>query len=119
MTADLTTAPQTFDSLDPATGQVLARHPVRTAADVQRAVAQAREAALWWRAQGWDGRRRHLRAWKGVLARGIAELADLVHRENGKPHADAVLRWPSPSTTSRGPRSTPRRCSAAGACPRG
>ena len=91
MTADLTTAPQTFDSLDPATGQVLAQHPVHTAADVQRAVAQAREAALWWRAQGWDGRRRHLRAWKGVLARGIAELADLVHRENGKPHADAVL----------------------------
>jgi aldehyde dehydrogenase (NAD+) len=55
------------------------------------AVARAREAEAWWQAQGPDGRRTHLRAWKGVIARRIHELADLVHKENGKPHADAVL----------------------------
>ncbi len=34
---------------------------------------------------------RHLTAWKGVIARRMHELADLMHRENGKPHADAIL----------------------------
>jgi len=82
---------RSFDSLDPSSGQVLASHPVHSAEQVEQAVTRAREAALWWQAQGWEGRRRHLRAWKGVIARGIHELADLVHRENGKPHADAVL----------------------------
>ena len=82
---------ETFDSLDPSNGQLLASHPVHSAQDVDQAVARAREASLWWQAQGWQGRRTHLRAWKGVLARRIHELADLVHRENGKPHADAII----------------------------
>ena len=80
-----------FDSLDPATGQVLATWPRRSAAEVEQTVLRAREASAWWQAQGPEARRRHLRAWKGVLARRLHELADLVHRENGKPHADAVL----------------------------
>ena len=90
---DETTAPGTdvFASHDPGNGQVLATYPVQSPEEVRAAVARAREAALWWQAQGWDGRRRHLRAWKGVLARRVHELADLVHRENGKPHADAIL----------------------------
>ncbi len=81
----------TFDSLDPGSGQVVGTFPVHDAQAVQAAVDRAREAALWWQAQGWQGRRGHLRAWKGEIARRIPELADLVHRENGKPHADAVL----------------------------
>ncbi len=82
---------ETFDSLDPSNGQVLASYPVHSADDVRAAVARAREAEAWWQAQGFEGRRTHLRAWKGVIARRIHELADLVHRENGKPHADAIL----------------------------
>jgi len=84
-------AVETFDSLDPANGDVLGTYPVHGAADVEAAVDRAREAALWWRAQGFDGRRTHLDAWKAVIARRIHELAELVHRENGKPHDDAVL----------------------------
>jgi aldehyde dehydrogenase (NAD+) len=84
-------AAETFDSLDPSTGQVLASHPVHDPEAVRQAVDRAREAALWWQAQGWSGRRDHLRAWKGVIARRLPELAELVHRENGKPRADAVL----------------------------
>src|SRR5919199_6233801 len=82
---------ESFDSLDPANGEVLATYPVHGPSEVRAAVERARAASLWWQAQGWDGRRAHLTAWKGVLARRIHELADLVHRENGKPHADAVL----------------------------
>ena len=88
---DLPRGAASFDSLDPGTGQVLASYPVQGAEEVRAAVARAREAARWWQAQGWDGRRHHLRAWKGVIARRVHELADLVHRENGKPHADAIL----------------------------
>jgi len=84
-------AVETFESLDPSNGQVLATHPVHQAEQVEQTVVRARAAAAWWQAQGPEGRRRHLKAWKGVLARRIHELADLVHRENGKPHPDALL----------------------------
>ena len=80
-----------FDSVDPGTGAVLSSWPQHDAAAVEAAVLRGREAAQWWQAQGWAGRRAHLSAWKGQIARRIHELADLVHDENGKPHADAVL----------------------------
>ena len=82
---------ETFESNDPATGEVVGTWPVQGKEAVVAAVGRARAASQWWGAQGFDGRRRHLKAWKGVLARSIHELADLVHRENGKPHADAML----------------------------
>ena len=85
------TAAERFESLDPGNGQRLGTYPVQGASEVGDAVARAREAALWWQGQGWAGRRQHLRAWKGVLARRMHELADLMHKENGKPHPDALL----------------------------
>ena len=90
-TAPATTAGDTFDSLDPSSGAVVATFPVHSAADVEAAVARAKEAAAWWRGLGWDGRRKRLDAWKGLLARRAPELAELVHRENGKPLSDAGL----------------------------
>lgn len=51
-----------FESLDPADGSPLGSYPVHGEAEVGQAVARAREAAAWWRAQGPAGRRRHLRA---------------------------------------------------------
>ncbi|RFU21230.1 aldehyde dehydrogenase family protein [Geodermatophilus marinus] len=81
----------TLESTDPATGEVVGRFPVADAAAVGAAVDRARTAAQAWAALGYDGRRRRLAAWRGHLARHLDELADLVHRENGKPHEDAVL----------------------------
>jgi acyl-CoA reductase-like NAD-dependent aldehyde dehydrogenase len=80
-----------FDSLHPATGEVVGSHPVHTAGEVQAAVARAREAATWWAAQGPAGRRKVLEQWKGVLTRRAPQLADVMHRETGKPHSDAML----------------------------
>jgi acyl-CoA reductase-like NAD-dependent aldehyde dehydrogenase len=80
-----------FDSLDPATGEVLAGYPVADQAAVDAAVSRAREAALWWAELGFDGRRSRLAAWRRMLARRAEELAHLMTRENGKPKADAVL----------------------------
>ena len=81
----------TFESLSPATGDVVGTHPVHTEADVRAAVARAREAAAWWSALSYDERDRHLSTWKGVVTRRLAQLADLMHQETGKPHGDALL----------------------------
>ena len=67
---------ETFDSLNPRNGDVVATYPVHTEADVREAVARAREAAAWWAGLGWDGRRQVLDQWKGVITRRIAQLAE-------------------------------------------
>src|SRR5215211_7459536 len=81
----------TFESKNPATGAVVGVFPVHDADAVAAAVKRARAAAENWSELGFDGRRRRLAAWRGYLARRMHELADLVHRENGKPHGDALL----------------------------
>src|ERR671917_362081 len=81
----------TFESTAPATGAVVGVFPVHGPDDVRAAVARARVAAAAWADLGFDGRRQRLAAYRGYLARRLHELADLVHRENGKPHADAIL----------------------------
>jgi len=80
-----------FDSLDPASGAVVGTFPTDDAESVRRIVARSEVAAIWWRSLGFDGRAGHLRRYKSEIARRIDELADLIHRENGKPHGDAVL----------------------------
>ncbi|MFY0408528.1 aldehyde dehydrogenase family protein [Solicola sp. PLA-1-18] len=82
---------ETFDSLDPATGDVVDSYPVHTAADVEAAVAAAREASTWWSALPFAERADVLGKWRGVITRRMAQLADVVHRETGKPHADATM----------------------------
>ncbi|HEY1989247.1 MAG TPA: aldehyde dehydrogenase family protein [Acidimicrobiales bacterium] len=81
----------TFESLNPATGEVVGTFPIDREVAVRFAVERARGASEWWRSIGFDGRAQHLTAYRAELARRMDELADLIHRENGKPHADAVL----------------------------
>ena len=82
---------QTFDSLSPATGEVVGTFPVHGEAEVREAVQHARKAAQWWQSLGFDGRKKRLRAYAGELTRRRDELVDLVSRENGKPNVDAFL----------------------------
>src|SRR4051795_172839 len=82
---------ETFESTNPASGAVVGVFPVHDADAVRETVERARAAARQWAALGYDGRRTRLSAFRGYLARRLNELADLVHRENGKPHADAIL----------------------------
>ncbi|WP_106849443.1 aldehyde dehydrogenase family protein [Blastococcus sp. Marseille-P5729] len=81
----------TFDSLDPATGEVVATFPIAGAADVRAVVAEAREASRWWAMIGFSERKKRLLAWRSLIAGRIDELADLVHREGGKTRDDAML----------------------------
>ena len=81
----------TFDSLNPATGDVVGSHPIHTESEVRAAVERARGEATWWSALSYDERETHLTTWKGVMTRRMAQLAEIVHLETGKPHADAML----------------------------
>jgi acyl-CoA reductase-like NAD-dependent aldehyde dehydrogenase len=96
MTATLGTHPfvrstDTFDSVNPATGEVIATYPVFNEQDVADTVERAQAAAQWWADLGWSGRKLRLLAWKSYLTRYTARLAELVHTETGKPVADAQL----------------------------
>lgn len=83
--------PETFQSLNPATGEVIDEFPVNDEDAVHAAVALGREAAPWWDELGFEGRRERLLAWKKTIARNLDSLAELMHRENGKPRFDAEL----------------------------
>jgi acyl-CoA reductase-like NAD-dependent aldehyde dehydrogenase len=86
-----TKSASTFDSVNPATGEVIASFPVHGQADVDAAVSRAREAATWWAGLGWKERRLRLLAWKSHITRYMGRLAELVHEETGKPLSDAKL----------------------------
>jgi acyl-CoA reductase-like NAD-dependent aldehyde dehydrogenase len=82
---------ETFDSLNPANGDLVGTYPVATKADVDAAVARARDTADWWGHLSFDERAEHLLTWRSVITRRIAQLAHLSHLETGKPHGDAQL----------------------------
>jgi acyl-CoA reductase-like NAD-dependent aldehyde dehydrogenase len=81
----------TFETLNPATGQVIATFPVAGPDEAAIAVSRAREASRWWAELGWRERRNRLQDWKSHLTRQLDELAALVHDETGKPADDARL----------------------------
>src|SRR5580698_7867178 len=80
-----------LETMNPATGEVLAAFPVYGRREVDAAVTTASEAAAWWRDLGWSGRRIRLLAWKSHMIRYMERLAQLMHEETGKPLDDARL----------------------------
>jgi aldehyde dehydrogenase (NAD+) len=86
-----TTDHEKLEVRNPATGDVVGVHAISTKEDIDEAVAWAHEWAEWWAGIGFDARKDVLDKWRGILARRMAQLADVVHQETGKPHADAML----------------------------
>jgi len=84
-------APDALTSRDPATGEVLARVPLSSAADVGAAVEAARAALPAWRATSPLVRMRAVFALRELLDAHREELARLVHRDMGKTLADARM----------------------------
>jgi acyl-CoA reductase-like NAD-dependent aldehyde dehydrogenase len=80
-----------LETVNPATGEVLATFPLQGTREVDAAVAAATDAAVWWAGLDWSGRRVRLLAWKSYLTRYLGRLAQLVHEETGKPLDDAKL----------------------------
>jgi betaine-aldehyde dehydrogenase len=82
------TGVETFDTLDPATGETLATVQQASAADVDRAVQAAREGQIEWAALTAMQRSRILRRAVELLRERNDELAALETRDTGKPIAE-------------------------------
>jgi acyl-CoA reductase-like NAD-dependent aldehyde dehydrogenase len=78
-------------STNPSTGAEAGRVPVADEAAVAAAVARARDASAWWAALGFEGRKVRLLRWRALLVERIEELAEVTHRETGKPESDAIV----------------------------
>src|SRR6185437_13162576 len=85
------TVRETFQSVNPATGEVLATYGIDGEREVALAVRRAQTAAAWWGGLSFAERRLRLLAWKSHLTRYLGRLAQLVHDETGKPLDDATL----------------------------
>ena len=72
-----------LETVNPATGEVLASFPVHGRREVDAAVAAAGEAAAWWSGLGWSGRKIRLLAGKSYVVRYMPRLAELMHVETG------------------------------------
>jgi acyl-CoA reductase-like NAD-dependent aldehyde dehydrogenase len=92
MVAAMATATQRTDRLssyNPATGDLVGTVAIFSAEEVDAAVARARTAAQSWAALSFAARTEELTAFRRALARHVDDLADLLHRENGKPELEA------------------------------
>jgi acyl-CoA reductase-like NAD-dependent aldehyde dehydrogenase len=80
-----------LSSYDPATHDLLGTVPIHGAAEVDAAVARARGAAERWGALAFAARGEELARFRRALAAHTDELAELLHRENGKPELEALI----------------------------
>jgi succinate-semialdehyde dehydrogenase/glutarate-semialdehyde dehydrogenase len=93
---------RTFDVLDPASGEVLARVPRMGTDETRRAIASAADALPMWKASLARDRARILRRWADLMLDRIDDLALLLTLEQGKPleesraevvYAASFLEW--------------------------
>lgn len=76
---------QTFDVINPATAEVLAKAPAATAGQLEEAIAGAKEAFRSWSSIGYDARQNYLTTYADALESHRDELALLLTQEQGKP----------------------------------
>lgn len=81
----------TFATLNPANGDTVATFPVMGEQTVRTIVEDGRGAGRWWARLGYAERKAAMRRWRTLIASRMDELADLMHREGGKPIDDALL----------------------------
>ena len=79
-----------LSSYNPSTGEVIGSVPIFSAADVDAAVARAHVAAESWSQRSFAARAEELNAFRRALAAAADDIADIVHRENGKPEIEAL-----------------------------
>jgi malonate-semialdehyde dehydrogenase (acetylating)/methylmalonate-semialdehyde dehydrogenase len=75
---------------DPATGDAIAEVGYASAADVDRAVAAAKEAFREWRSVPLSGRAEVLFKLRELIVQNRTRIAEILTRENGKTKADAM-----------------------------
>lgn len=80
-----------FTTYSPATGELIAEHPVNGPEEISLAMARARTAQAGWAALPASRRRDHLLRWKKALATDLDAVARTIAEETGKPAGDAAL----------------------------
>ncbi|KAI8323194.1 Methylmalonate-semialdehyde dehydrogenase [Martensiomyces pterosporus] len=83
-------ADETLPVTSPHTGEVIARVPLSTAADMAQAVASAKQAFPSWSQLTLKTRAAYLLSLYNILRAHIDELADLVVKEHGKNKTEAL-----------------------------
>jgi acyl-CoA reductase-like NAD-dependent aldehyde dehydrogenase len=78
-------------STSPISGTEVARLPITDADAMAATVTRAREAAVWWRSLGFEGRRQRLLHWRSAITKRLPELLEIMHAEGGKAKADALI----------------------------
>ena len=78
----------TFESLNPVTGESIASHAIASQADVNEAVAAAREVFPYWQAMGFKGRKKALLQWNSYLLENIDDLVEIVSLDTAVRSAD-------------------------------
>src|SRR5882762_1094808 len=84
-------SPERLSSYNPATHELVGTVPIHGAAEVDAAVVRARVAAASWGARSFEARSEELTGFRKTLAAHADELAELLHRENGKPELEALV----------------------------
>jgi acyl-CoA reductase-like NAD-dependent aldehyde dehydrogenase len=84
-------SPERLSSYNPATHDLVGTVPIHGAAEVDAVVARARVAAERWGALSFEARGEELQRFRKAIAAHADELADLLHRENGKPELEALV----------------------------
>lgn len=87
---DAKSAAQEIVSYDPATNEALGSVPLMRAGDVLRAVEAAREAQKSWAALSFRERGRVVLKARALVLEELEDIASLIHRESGKPAAEAI-----------------------------
>ena len=80
-----------FNSFNPATGQVIGRYPLFTNKQVAQIVADARSSVDTWEALEFVGRKKTLLTWSKAILANIGEISELISLETGKPLSDSRL----------------------------
>jgi len=89
--ATATQTPERLSSYNPATGDLIGTVPIFSAAEVDAAVARARVAAQTWSTRSFAARTEELVAFRKALAAAAEDIADVLHKENGKPELEALV----------------------------
>ena len=76
--------------IDPSTGEPFACVAHAGPEDVECAVDAAVRGLALWRGTAFEERGQHLRALSGLIYDSAEEIAELISREQGKPHAEAL-----------------------------
>ena len=82
---------KTFNSFNPASGEIIGRYPIFTAKEVATVVNSAHEASNGWIELGFSGRKKVLLAWSRYIINNVEQIAQLISLETGKPLSDSRL----------------------------